>query len=83
MAISAALSAILSCAAPVAVLGGNADTTTAAATSTVVGENSGSLEEIIVTARRRSEDLQQVPISIASLSAEDLEIRGIANVPMD
>jgi len=80
MAISAALSAILSCAAPVAVLGGNADTTTAAATSTVVGENSGSLEEIIVTARRRSEDLQQVPISIASLSAEDLQIRGITNV---
>jgi iron complex outermembrane receptor protein len=45
-----------------------------------VGENGGSLEEVIVTARRRSEDLQQVPISIASLSAADLEIRGIDNV---
>ncbi len=44
------------------------------------GENGGSLEEVIVTARRRSEDLQQVPISIASLSAADLQIRGIDNV---
>ncbi len=44
------------------------------------GENSGSLEDVIVTARRRSEDLQQVPISIASLSGEDLQIRGIDNV---
>ncbi len=45
-----------------------------------VGENSGSLEEVIVTARRRSEDLQQVPISISSLSGADLQIRGIDNV---
>jgi len=53
---------------------------TNAAETTPPGENSGSLEEVIVTARRRSEDLQQVPISIASLSAEDLQIRGIDNV---
>ncbi len=50
------------------------------ADSTALGENSGSLEEVIVTARRRSEDLQTVPISIASLSAEDLQMRGIDNV---
>jgi iron complex outermembrane receptor protein len=43
-------------------------------------ESTGTLEEVVVTARRRSEDLQRVPISIASLSAEDLEIRGITNV---
>ncbi len=43
-------------------------------------ENGGTLEEVVVTARRRSEDLQKVPISIASLSAEDLKIRGIDNV---
>ena len=46
-----------------------ADTQTAAAAQASVGENSGTLEEVIVTARRRSEDLQQVPISIATLSA--------------
>ncbi len=78
--IGAALSAILYCAAPVAVFGGDADPTTAPANSTVVGENSGTLEEVIVSARRRDEDLQRVPISIASLSAEDLQIRGIDNV---
>jgi iron complex outermembrane receptor protein len=58
-----------------------ADTETmSAATAAPVGENSGTLEEIIVTARRRSEDLQEVPISIASLSSEDLQMRGITNV---
>jgi iron complex outermembrane receptor protein len=45
--------------------------------SAVPGQNSGSLEEVIVTARRRSEDVQTVPISISVLSAADLEIRGI------
>jgi len=45
-----------------------------------IGENSGALEEVIVTARRRSEDLQQVPISISALSSEDLQVRGIDNV---
>jgi iron complex outermembrane receptor protein len=43
-------------------------------------ESDGSLEVVIVTARRRSEDLQQVPFSIAISSASDLEIRGIGNV---
>jgi len=51
-----------------------------AAEASAIGENSGSLEEVIVTARRRSEDLQKVPISIASLSGEDLQLRGIDNV---
>jgi iron complex outermembrane receptor protein len=50
------------------------------AESTAVAESTGILEEIVVTARRRSEDLQRVPISIASLNAEDLAIRGITNV---
>ena len=73
--------------APVVFLGGqgvalaaDSGTTATASEQTTVGENSGTLEEVIVTARRRSEDLQEVPISIASLSSEDLQIRGIANV---
>jgi iron complex outermembrane receptor protein len=80
IAVNAALATVLCCASPVAVLAAAADSTAAAADTTVPGENSGSLEEVIVTARRRSEDLQQVPISIASLSAEDLQLRGISNV---
>ncbi len=80
IALNGALVTFVACASPVAVFADAADATTASPNSTVSGENSGSLEEVIVTARRRSEDLQQVPISIASLSAEDLQIRGIANV---
>ena len=48
----------------------------------------GGLEEVIVTAQRRSESLQDTPISIAAFTAADLENRGIsglvdlrANVP--
>jgi iron complex outermembrane receptor protein len=37
----------------------------------------GGLEEIIVTARRRQEDLQQVPVSIAVVTGKELEARGI------
>jgi iron complex outermembrane recepter protein len=35
------------------------------------------LEEVIVTAQRREESLQNAPVSIQALSAEDLEIKGI------
>ena len=38
------------------------------------------LEEIVVTARRREENLQEVPVAVSALSAEDLEIRSIENV---
>ena len=37
------------------------------------------LEEVVVTARRREENLQEVPIAITALSAEDLELRSIEN----
>ena len=51
-----------------------------AAESAVAEQSTGILEEVVVTARRRAEDSQRVPISIASLSAEDLAVRGITNV---
>ncbi len=35
------------------------------------------LEEIVVTARKRTEDLQLTPISISAFSGEELEARGI------
>lgn len=36
--------------------------------------------EIVVTARKRAEDVQTVPISISALSAKDLEARNISNL---
>jgi iron complex outermembrane receptor protein len=39
----------------------------------------GTLEEIIVTAQRREEKLQDVPVAITALSAGDIEARGIGS----
>lgn len=37
-------------------------------------------DEIVVTARRREESLQQVPLSVVAVSAEELEARSISNL---
>jgi iron complex outermembrane receptor protein len=37
----------------------------------------GGLEEVVVTARRREEQLQDVPISIQALTMQEMELRGI------
>jgi iron complex outermembrane recepter protein len=42
--------------------------------------DTGALQEIVVTARYRTESLQNAPISISAVSAADMEARGIANV---
>ena len=41
---------------------------------------SGKLDEIVVTANKRSEDLQQAPLAISAVSAEQLELRGLTEV---
>jgi iron complex outermembrane receptor protein len=51
--------------------------TAAAADTKAIGDNTGALEEVIVTARRRNENEQRVPIAITSFSAVDLDLRGI------
>ena len=38
------------------------------------------LEEIVVTARKRAEDLQDVPLSITALTIEDMHRRGITDL---
>src|SRR5712675_1597141 len=42
--------------------------------------DSGALEEIVVTARKRSEDLQRTPISITAFTKQDLENHGVVSV---
>ena len=40
----------------------------------------GGLEEVIVTARRREEQLQDVPIAVTAFSGEALVLRGAADI---
>src|SRR5215204_2083310 len=46
----------------------------------VLAQEDGGLEEILVTARYREENVQTTPISISAFSGEDLEIRSIESV---
>ena len=41
---------------------------------------SGGLEEIVVTATRREERLQDVPISVSAFSQEKLDVQGLKNI---
>lgn len=44
------------------------------------GKAAAGLEEIVVTARRREESLQEVPVSIQAFSGNELELRGLERV---
>lgn len=48
--------------------------------ATVPEASQGGLEEIVVTARRRNENLQDTPISLVALSGEALEARQVVSV---
>src|SRR5689334_973146 len=41
--------------------------------------SSGGLEEVVVTARYRQENLQQTPIAITAITAEDIQTRGFTS----
>lgn len=56
----------------------NADVSAAA--ETAVEQNSGGLDVIVVTARKREEDAQETPIAITAMSGDMIENRQIANV---
>ncbi|MGH8185098.1 MAG: TonB-dependent receptor, partial [Steroidobacteraceae bacterium] len=64
----------------VASLGGALCIFTAAPGAQETGGAGLSLEEIIVTARRREESLQSTPVAVTALSGEALETRGAATV---
>lgn len=49
------------------------------AKSDTVVEDTGTVEDIVVTAQRRRERAQDVPIAITAFSAETLQARGIVN----
>ena len=69
-ALSAAIAALL---APLALpLAANAQAQSA--------EGAGVLEEVLVTARRREESLQQVPLAITALSGDQLEAAGVTEM---
>jgi len=53
---------------------------TGIAATQVYAQDGATIEEIIVTARKREERLQDVPISIAAFSAKDLEARSITSL---
>lgn len=43
-------------------------------------EEGSGLEEIVVTANKRSENLQQAPLAISAVSSEQLELRGLTEI---
>lgn len=53
---------------------------TALAQGEAAGAGTLALEEVVVTARKRAESLEDVPISITAFSAEAIEERGIESV---
>ena len=63
----------------ITVLGAGATSVRAApaATNATPADSAGGLEEIVVTAEKRQESLQNVPFAVTAISAAELEQRGI------
>ncbi|MAC34289.1 MAG: hypothetical protein CME38_11915 [Haliea sp.] len=51
-----------------------------AASTPIFAQERAALEEVIVTAQKREENLQQVPLSISAISAAELEMRNIESL---
>lgn len=72
---SAIIAALLVSGAPVITITAQAQDTAGAPE-----QPGGGLEEIVVTAQKRGENLQRTPIAITALTAEDLQVRRIDEV---
>src|SRR5271163_4285450 len=70
-------SAILGCAATLALTGFSAAVPLNAARAQDAASTDTTLEEIVVTARRREEKLQSVPIAITAFTAADIKDKNI------
>ena len=56
--------------------------TTCVGTPEVFAERRAALEEVVVTARKREENVQDVPVAITAFTPEDLERRGVSDFGM-
>ncbi|MGH8248837.1 MAG: TonB-dependent receptor, partial [Gammaproteobacteria bacterium] len=45
-----------------------------------LAQEAGTIEEVIVTARKREENLQQIPISVSAYTGEALDARGVTKI---
>src|ERR1700733_9116441 len=50
------------------------------ATQAALAQQSGALDEVVVTAERRGEQLQNTPISITAFSGEAMQARSLVNI---
>jgi iron complex outermembrane receptor protein len=50
------------------------------ATSAAPVADNGGLQEIVVTARRRAEDLQSVPLTVTAITAAMIETQDVTNI---
>ncbi|HKT78024.1 MAG TPA: TonB-dependent receptor [Sphingobium sp.] len=71
---------LFACAAPAFAQGAPAEPQPQPAAQEAEDAPSYSLEEIVVTAQKRSESLQKTPISIMAMTSADLEKKGIADL---
>jgi iron complex outermembrane receptor protein len=58
----------------------NAQTTVSPSTAPTAQPSENTLEEVVVTAQRRSENLQSVPIAVTAVTADMLQARGASNM---
>ena len=65
---------------PAAVLASDAAPTEAGAVAAAAPSDSGGLEEVLVTARFKRENLQAAPIAITAVTGDEIEARGYVNV---
>ena len=64
---------------PLACVAFFATVSTSAQAQTGSGEYAGALEEIVVTAQRREQSLQETPVAVTALTSMELQNRGLTN----